>query len=300
MSICLRNYRITQEECVCSLEEGVYTGLVSGPVQFAILRLQGVRQQCLQYLGQGLSRQGEGQTVSGTWPEAFLLSKKEGEEVGLEQPVQTQFRPVDPIEDQLEAGIEAASECWSAVAPLTAIVHAQPKLSRTPVDGVVTRLRWPGSCWWCSHRSAAHYKHSVLPSLPIAEQYEVMEVGGGLKQYTNYWRNIDPDLWVLNLVTNGYKLEFTSKPSRVLYNSSNSTTGRQSSPEFSAKSSQGTFRGKSHIPNMTSLSSGLWPTFLATKKTREGRPILILKLLSAFVKPKSSERRRSMPCSSLQ
>ena len=37
--------------------------------------------------------------------------KKRGEEVGLEQPVQTQFRPLDPIEDQLEAGIEATSEC---------------------------------------------------------------------------------------------------------------------------------------------------------------------------------------------
>ena len=36
-----------------------------------------------------------------------------GKEVGLEQPVQIQFRSLDPIEDQLEAGIEAASECWS-------------------------------------------------------------------------------------------------------------------------------------------------------------------------------------------
>ena len=42
----------------------------------------------------------------------FSSRKKRGEEVGLEQPVQTQFRPLDPIEDQfVEAGTEAASEC---------------------------------------------------------------------------------------------------------------------------------------------------------------------------------------------
>ena len=176
------------------------------------------------------------------------------------------------------------------MAPLTAIAHAQPKLSRTPVEGVVAaevaRLVFRPQCSALQTQCAAFTSNSRT----------IRNNGSGwwpkticklLTQHRS--RSMGPKLGNKRLQT-GVHIETFSLFTGT--NSSNSTTGRQSSPEFSAKSIQGTFRGKSYIPNMTSLSSGLWPTFLATKKTREGRPILILKLLNAFVKPKSSERRR--------
>ena len=128
--------------------------------------------------------------------------------------------------------------------------------------------------------------HSVLPPLPMADQYETMEVGGRLKQYANYWRNIDPDQWVLDLVTNGYKLEFTSRPPRVQIRLTPlpADKARRNALLEEVKALLGK-RAIYHIK--PPYQSGFWSTFfLAPKKTGDWRPILNLKPLNAYIKPK--------------
>jgi len=144
-------------------------------------------------------------------------------------------------------------------------------------------------------RSDFDVAHATL--LPIVPHGEVpvtlglldpgLPVGGRLKYFADQWTMIQADHWVIDVVTNGYALEFTDVPPRsevvrVTPLPRDADLRKLLLDEVQALIQKNAVQ-LIHPP----YEIGFWATFfLAPKKTGDWRPILNLKPLNAFIHPK--------------
>ena len=114
-----------------------------------------------------------------------------------------------------------------------------------------------------------------------------LPVGGRLLHYARRWETISPGKWVMSVVSGGYRLEFTSPPS--VTSNQRSTVVPSDGPQRRALLSEITqlLTKRAIVPVYPPFRRGFWSTFfLAPKKTGDWRPILNLKPLNKFIKPK--------------
>ena len=114
-------------------------------------------------------------------------------------------------------------------------------------------------------------------------------VGGRLLELSRNWTCITTDLWVLQTVSLGYLLEFTTSPPRPRELPHRPTpvpldSTRRSSLE---KEIASLLEKKAVVPFPANTAMGFTSTFfLAPKKSGEWRPIINLRPLNAYIRPK--------------
>ena len=137
-----------------------------------------------------------------------------------------------------------------------------------------------------AHCGSSHPAVSPLPVTVITEE-KIKEVGGRLKKFKDEWPTIYPDKWVVNFVRQGYKIEFTSPPpirQKVLV----TRLPANESQRKDLLTEVDSLLGKEAIYKIEPpYQKGYRSSFVqAPKKTGGWRPILNLKPLNQFIKPK--------------
>ena len=115
----------------------------------------------------------------------------------------------------------------------------------------------------------------------------IKEVGGRLLLYAKEWHTIKPDIWVESVVTKGYKIEFTATPPirKMVYKTPLPINKVQR--DTLLEEVKALLLKKAIYPIFPPFEEGFWSTFfLAPKKTGDWRPILNLKPLNKYIKPK--------------
>ena len=115
----------------------------------------------------------------------------------------------------------------------------------------------------------------------------IKEVGGRLLLYAKEWHTIKPDIWVESVVTKGYKIEFTATPPirKMVYKTPLPINKVQR--DALLEEVKALLLKKAIYPIFPPFEEGFWSTFfLAPKKTGDWRPILNLKPLNKYIKPK--------------
>ena len=136
------------------------------------------------------------------------------------------------------------------------------------------------------HCSPSHPAVSPLPNTIITEKM-IKEVGGRLLLYAKEWHTIKPDIWVESVVTKGYKIEFTATPPirKMVYKTPLPINKVQR--DTLLEEVKALLLKKAIYPIFPPFEEGFWSTFfLAPKKTGDWRPILNLKPLNKYIKPK--------------
>ncbi len=112
-------------------------------------------------------------------------------------------------------------------------------------------------------------------------------MGGRLQQYAGRWTTISPAKWVLGVVTLGYSIEFTSPPpTHCLVRPTVLPQSMEQREALLNEVSELLAKGAIY-PVFPPFREGFWSTFfLAPKKTGDWRPILNLKPLNQFIKPR--------------
>ena len=115
-----------------------------------------------------------------------------------------------------------------------------------------------------------------------------MGVSGRLIHFTRGWPPIDPDHWVLMTVSEGYRIEFMSNPP--------AQRGLRETPLLRDLSKRNLLLGEvASLLEKNAITplappyekGGFWSTFfLPLKRTGDWRPILNLKPLNQYIKPK--------------
>ena len=149
------------------------------------------------------------------------------------------------------------------------------------VDGVVARL----STFETSSTAEPHtWCQGVVP--PPQSRLS-RKVGGRLKLFRNNWHMVQPDKWVQSIVSQGYLLEFTSTPPRDCPVRQTVLPLDASRRSVLLEEVQKLLLKNAIYRIYPPYQEGFWSTFfLAPKKTGDWRPILNLKPLNAFIKPK--------------
>ena len=115
----------------------------------------------------------------------------------------------------------------------------------------------------------------------------IKEVGGRLLLYAKEWHTIKPDIWVESVVTKGYKIEFTATPPirKMVYKTPLPINKVQR--DTLLEEVKALLLKKAIYPIFPPFEEGFCSTFfLAPKKTGDWRPILNLKPLNKYIKPK--------------
>ena len=138
---------------------------------------------------------------------------------------------------------------------------------------------------------AAAREAAAVEEMTAANDYPVRQVfppvGGRLSLFKEAWGRVTSDKWVLDTISAGYQLEFTRPPP------STRVFRRTSLPKDPVKkqallSEVRILLQKGAIERVSPEEISFMSTFfLTTKKSGEWRPILNLKPLNAFIKPKN-------------
>jgi hypothetical protein len=136
-----------------------------------------------------------------------------------------------------------------------------------------------------SQATQCHAVPDVALLLPAIHKIGDWEVGGRLQHFSAKWQSIMAGPWVIQVVSEGYKIEFTEKPS---------FGGPRVTPIPSDPDKRASLLGEINklltkeaiSPVFPPFSQGFWSTFfLTSKKNGEWRPILNLKPLNIFISP---------------
>ena len=137
-----------------------------------------------------------------------------------------------------------------------------------------------------------HGEVPVTLALPVVDY----PVGGRLQYFAEQWALIQADQWVIDVVTNGYKLEFTDVPPLTEVIRVTPLPKDVHLRELLLNEVQSLIQKNAVRLIKPPYEIGFWATFfLAPKKTGDWRPILNLKPVNAFIRPK----RFRMQCLSL-
>ena len=111
-------------------------------------------------------------------------------------------------------------------------------------------------------------------------------MGGRLRQFANAWAGVTADQWVLNTVSCGYRLEFTSSPPLGL-SLRITPTPRDQSKARTLREEIEDLLAKDAIDRVADPSSLLFSShfFLAPKKEGTWRPIINLRPLNRYIRP---------------
>jgi hypothetical protein len=187
------------------------------------------------------------------------------------------------------------------------VVVLQDSTSRTS-SLVLRDLRLQGAKVGHEVEVEADRGHSVfdynLGSLPATLPVSLIppgvgppEVGARLQQFASRWKAIDPDSWVLQTVTKGYELEFTSRPlaSTVIRPTPLPSSGPKRQALLAEVKALVEKKAVYPLPK-TILQPGFSAIFfLAPKKSGEWRPIINLRPLNQFIVPQRF-RMESLSC----
>lgn len=123
---------------------------------------------------------------------------------------------------------------------------------------------------------------------PPRQEAISMGVGGRLIHFTQAWPAIDPDHWVLMTVSEGYRIEFTSSPPTQLGVRKTPLPRDLSKRDLLLNEVSSLLEKNAISPLVPPYEEGgFWSTFfLAPKRTGDWRPILNLKPLNQYIKPK--------------
>ena len=134
--------------------------------------------------------------------------------------------------------------------------------------------------------TAEHYIscQNVVPPPQISLN---MKVGGRLKLFKDNWHMVQPDSWVQSIVSQGYLLEFTSNPPQDCPVRQTVLPLDVLKRSVLLEEVQKLLDKNAIYKILPPYQQGFWSTFfLAPKKTGDWRPILNLKPLNVFIKPK--------------
>lgn len=131
----------------------------------------------------------------------------------------------------------------------------------------------------------AHMPPSPSPS--IFDRAVVSPVGGRLQRFAAEWEVVTSDRWVLGVVSEGYRLEFTSPPP-PFHRIRSTPIPVEAAKALALLDEVVSLVKKEAVSRIMDEASGLYSTFfLTTKKSGEWRPILNLKPLNAFIRPRA-------------
>jgi len=142
------------------------------------------------------------------------------------------------------------------------------------------------------------YHHTSPQPLPIAGEVlsplrpiihnTIPEVGARLAAFADQWHTIGADSWVIQTVSVGYKLEFTDHPPATSLVRQTPLPNAGPKRRALLDELEALLRKRAVYPvSRHQLVPGFSAIFfLAPKKTGEWRPIINLKPLNAFIKPK--------------
>ena len=134
----------------------------------------------------------------------------------------------------------------------------------------------------------AEYPTRCQSVIPPPIQSPSLRVGGRLKLFKdNNWHIIQPDKWVQRVVSQGYLLEFTAPPPRDCPVRQTVLPIDKVKKSVLLEEVQKLLEKNAIYRIHPPYPPGFWSTFfLAPKRTGDWRPILNLKPLNAFIKPK--------------
>ena len=122
-----------------------------------------------------------------------------------------------------------------------------------------------------------------LPEVLFSTQEQVAQVGGRLQNFWKVWQQLGADPWVVSTIREGYAIEFLQSPplsSTPIYNLNSQHP--QVRVEIEKMIQKGALE-KVQNPNSPGFYSRI---FVVPKKTGDLRPVIDLKLLNTFLKPK--------------
>ena len=123
----------------------------------------------------------------------------------------------------------------------------------------------------------------VTPPLPVVTY---PEVGARLLKFANQWQLIGADEWVVRVVTEGYRLEFTDRPEASVIIRPTPLPGPGAKRDALLSEVQALLKKDAIYPLDGPVQPGFSAIFfLAPKKTGDWRPIINLKPLNAYIKP---------------
>ena len=131
-----------------------------------------------------------------------------------------------------------------------------------------------------AQEAAAPVRNDYLPPSPP------LPVGGRLSAFAEEWERVTSDQWVLDTVRHGYRLEFSSPPPRITVKRVTSMPAELEQQRALQEEIDQLLKKSAIqlVPASSILHSSSF--FLTTKKSGQWRPILNLKPLNKFMKPR--------------